>query len=101
MARDKSTGQSRLSTDMIKCLPHPKPSISTQTSYKNSGWTKMWISPHGTPLFSIEKLYNNCRVKIKIGRGFTEVDYTTGAQQGDNMSPVLFLFVMQAFFDTL
>jgi len=32
---------------------------------------------------------------------FTEVDYTTGVHQGDNMSSVLFLFVIQAFLDTL
>ena len=50
---------------------------------------------------NIKKLYDNCKVKIKIGKNFTEVDYTTGVQQGDNMSPVLFLFVMQGFLDTL
>jgi hypothetical protein len=46
-------------------------------------------------------LYKNCKVKIKIGKNFTKVDYTTGVQQGKSMSPVLFLFVMQAFLDTL
>jgi hypothetical protein len=50
---------------------------------------------------NIEKLNNNCRVKIRIGKSFTEVDYITGVQQDDNMSSVLFLFVMQAFLDTL
>jgi hypothetical protein len=49
----------------------------------------------------LKKVYDNCKVKIKIGKNFTEVDYTTGVQQGDNMSPVLFLFVMQGFLDTL
>jgi hypothetical protein len=47
------------------------------------------------------KLYNNCKVKIKSEKNFTKVDYTTGVQQGNNISPVLFLFVMQAFLDTL
>jgi hypothetical protein len=32
---------------------------------------------------------------------YTELDYTTGVHQGDNMSPVLFLFMMQAFLETL
>ncbi len=40
-------------------------------------------------------------MNIKIGRECAEVDYTTGVHQGDNMSPVLFLFVIQAFLDTL
>ena len=50
---------------------------------------------------NVKKLYNNCRVKIKVGKKYTEIDYTTGVHQGDNMSPVLFLFVMQAFLETL
>jgi hypothetical protein len=50
---------------------------------------------------TFKKLYDNCKVKIKIGKNYTKVDYTTAAQQGDNMSPVLFLFVIQAFLDTL
>jgi hypothetical protein len=40
-------------------------------------------------------------VKIKVGAKFTKIDYTTGVHQGDNISPVLFLFVMQAFLETL
>jgi hypothetical protein len=50
---------------------------------------------------NVKKLYKNCRVKIKVGKKYTEIDYTTGVHQGDNMSPVLFLFVIQAFLDTL
>jgi hypothetical protein len=49
---------------------------------------------------NIKKLYNNCTVKIKVGAESTEIDYTTGVHQGDNMSTVLFLFVMQAFLET-
>mmetsp|Transcript_1492 Transcript_1492/g.2308 ORF Transcript_1492/g.2308 Transcript_1492/m.2308 type:complete len:395 (+) Transcript_1492:893-2077(+) len=50
---------------------------------------------------NVRKLYNNCKVKIKIGSKSTEIDYTTGVHQGDNMSPILFLFVIQAFLETL
>jgi hypothetical protein len=49
----------------------------------------------------VKKLYKNCKVKVRAGKTFAEVDYTTGVHQGDNMSPVLFLFVIQAFLDTL
>jgi hypothetical protein len=49
----------------------------------------------------LAKLYKNCIVKIKVGKSYADVDYTTGVHQGDNMSPVLFLFVIQAFLDTL
>ena len=38
---------------------------------------------------------------MKVGTKFTGISYTTGVHQGDNMSPVLFLFVMQAFLKTL
>ena len=50
---------------------------------------------------TVKKLYKNCKVKIKVGKKYAEVNYTTGVHQGDNMSPVLFLFVIQAFLDTL
>ncbi len=64
----------------------------------------LWHCPSQTPvphsrkyglppiiIQNVEKLYNNCKVKIKVGKGYTKVDYTTGVQQGDNMSPILFL----------
>jgi hypothetical protein len=50
---------------------------------------------------SIAKLYKNSKVKINVGKSETLVDYTTGVHQGDNTFPVLFLFIMQAFLDTL
>ena len=62
------------------------------------------LSKYGLPpalIKIIKKLYKNCTVKIKVGTKFAEILYSTGVHQGDNMSPVLFLFVMQAFLDTL
>jgi hypothetical protein len=62
------------------------------------------LNKYGLPpnvVKNIKKLYTNCKVKIKVGKKYTEIDYTTGVHQGDNMSPVLFLFVIQAFLDTL
>jgi hypothetical protein len=50
---------------------------------------------------TISKLYENCHIKIKVGKTSTELDYSTGVHQGDNMSPILFLFVFQAFLETL
>jgi hypothetical protein len=52
-------------------------------------------------LQNISKLYKNCNIKIKVRKKSTAVDYTTGVHQGDNMSPVLFLFVIQAFSEML
>jgi hypothetical protein len=49
----------------------------------------------------IKKIYSNCKVKIKFSNKYTEIDYTTSVHQGDNMSPVLFLYVIHAFTETL
>ena len=62
------------------------------------------LSKYGFPASLVEtirKLYNDCKVKIQVGKKVVEIDYTTGVHQGDNMSPVLFLFVMHAFLQTL
>ena len=42
---------------------------------------------------NIQKLYQNC--KEKIGEIPTEINYSTRVHQGDNMSSILFLFVIQ------
>ena len=49
----------------------------------------------------MEKMYKNCKVKLTISNISKERNYETGIQQGDNMAPLLFLFVMQAIMETL
>jgi len=49
----------------------------------------------------IRRLYTDTLVKLRIGKELRLIPYTVGVKQGDNMAPVLFLFVMQAFADTL
>lgn len=46
-------------------------------------------------------MYNQSVVKIEVGKESELVDYLMGVQQGDNMAPVIFLFVMQAAIDSL
>ena len=41
------------------------------------------------------------KVMIKIGKIKTEIPQTIGVRQGDNLSPVLFLFLMSAFAESL
>jgi hypothetical protein len=50
---------------------------------------------------SIETLYSNLHVTLKIGKESTDIDQTVGVRQGDNLSPVIFLFVMTAFSEIL
>ena len=49
----------------------------------------------------IKRLYTDLKVILKIGKESAEMSQTIGVRQGDNMSPVLFLFVMAAFAETL
>ena len=59
---------------------------------------------HGIPptmCRTIAKLYENCKVQLKAGKSMCEIDYKTGIQQGDNMAPILFLFIMQSVMETL
>jgi hypothetical protein len=46
-------------------------------------------------------MYTDVNVKLQIGKEEHDMPYTVGVQQGDNMAPILFLFVMQAFSKTL
>ena len=50
---------------------------------------------------SIERLYSDLHVTLKIGKETTDIDQTVGVRQGDNLSPVIFLFIMSAFLEIL
>ena len=49
----------------------------------------------------IKMMYTDVSVKLQVGKEKRMIPYTVGVQQGDNMAPVLFLFVMQAFTENL
>ena len=50
---------------------------------------------------SIERLYSDLHVTLKIGKETTDINQSVGVRQGDNLSPVIFLFVMSAFSEIL
>ena len=50
----------------------------------------------------IKRLYEGAKVKLKVGEATPRlIPYTVGVKQGDAMAPLLFLFLMQAFAETL
>ena len=49
----------------------------------------------------VRKMYEGMFVKLKVGKEERCIPYTVGVQQGDNMTPLLFLFPMQAFREIL
>ena len=62
------------------------------------------LAKYGLPaplIQAIQKLYSNCIVKLELGDEKCDINYGTGVQQGDNMAPIPFLLVMQAFVETL
>jgi len=50
---------------------------------------------------AIEKIYHNNTCVLKIENEVAEIPQSVGVCQGDNMAPVLFLFLMTAFAQTL
>ena len=48
------------------------------------------------------RLHNGASVNLKVGNASPRsIPYTVGVKQGDVMVPLLFLFLMQAFAETL
>ena len=50
---------------------------------------------------TIERLYSNLSVSLKIGKESAVIPQTIGVRQGDNLSPVIFLLLMTAFAEIL
>ena len=50
---------------------------------------------------AIRRLYTDLKVALKIGSSIEEILQTVGVRQGDNMAPVLFIFLMNAFAESL
>lgn len=62
------------------------------------------LAQYGAPAklcSAIERLYADLKVILKIGKEKAEIPQTVGVRQGDNLSPVLFLFFMSAFAESL
>ena len=49
----------------------------------------------------IERMYTDLVVILKIGKSIAEISQEIGVRQGDNMAPVLFLFLMSDFAESL
>ena len=50
---------------------------------------------------AIKRMHNKIIFKIIIGKVETSIDFKVGVKKGDSMAPVLFLFLMMAFSETL
>ncbi len=50
---------------------------------------------------AVRTMYTNNIVILKIEKEIAEIKQEVGVRQGDNMAPVLFLFLMTAFAETL
>jgi hypothetical protein len=46
-------------------------------------------------------MYTDLKVVLKIGKETREILQSVGVRQGDNMAPVLFLFLITAFAESL
>jgi hypothetical protein len=62
------------------------------------------LEKYGAPprfISAIERMYQDLVVVLKIEKEVQELEQSVGVRQGDNMAPVLFLFLMSAFAETL
>ena len=49
----------------------------------------------------IARMYKDIRVRLIIGKIDTTIPFYVGVKQGDRMAPVLFLFIIMGFAETL
>jgi hypothetical protein len=59
---------------------------------------------YGTPdniINLVKRLHDDFALKLKIGNKTRDIPYGKGVKQGDVMAPILFLFLMLAFSETL
>jgi len=50
----------------------------------------------------IKPMHVNCSIRLNIGDKICEIDYKrSGIQQGNNMTPIWFLYMMKAANETL
>jgi hypothetical protein len=62
------------------------------------------LERYGAPpkfVTAVQTIYTNNVCVLKIEKETVEIPQTVGVRQGDNMAPVLFLFLMTAFAKTL
>ncbi len=62
------------------------------------------LSKYGIPentILVIKKMYTDINIKLRIDKAEATFNSTSGVKQGDNLAPVLFLFVIQATIDTM
>ena len=50
---------------------------------------------------AIERMYSDNKVRLIIGKIDTSIPFEVGVKQGDSVAPVLFLFLMMAFAETI
>ena len=62
------------------------------------------LERYGAPprfVLAIERIYKDLVVVLKIEKEVMEIPQSVRVRQGDNIAPVLFLFLMSAFAETL
>jgi hypothetical protein len=50
---------------------------------------------------AVKRMYRDCKVQVKVGKEKRYIDYKTGIQQGDNITPILSIFLMLEVYKTL
>ena len=50
---------------------------------------------------AIKQMYKDLKIVLKIGKAKSDMNQTVGVRQGDCMPPVLYLFMIMAFSETL